>query len=57
MIGVDDHVSGRWLSVNESVISVDKMSGRAKAVGIGSTQGADFFLLKKENLYVIHKFS
>ncbi|KAG8634965.1 hypothetical protein MANES_17G112100v8 [Manihot esculenta] len=36
--GVDDHVSGRWLSVNESVISVDKMSGRAKAVGIGSTQ-------------------
>ncbi|KAJ9135376.1 hypothetical protein P3X46_032567 [Hevea brasiliensis] len=38
--GIDDHVSGRWLSANESVISVDMTSGKAEAVGIGSTQVA-----------------
>ncbi|XP_015576193.2 nuclear pore complex protein GP210 isoform X1 [Ricinus communis] len=31
-------VSGHWLSANESVISIDMPSGKAKAAGIGSTQ-------------------
>ncbi|KAL5860539.1 hypothetical protein ACOSQ4_001835 [Xanthoceras sorbifolium] len=36
--GFNDQVSGHWLSANESVISVDRPSGKAEAVGIGSTQ-------------------
>ncbi|KAI9197959.1 hypothetical protein LWI28_007429 [Acer negundo] len=36
--GFNDQVFGHWLSANESVISVDRSSGKAEAVGIGSTQ-------------------
>ncbi|KDP46416.1 hypothetical protein JCGZ_10256 [Jatropha curcas] len=36
--GINGQVSGRWLSANKSVISVDMPSGRAETVGIGSTQ-------------------
>ena len=39
MVGFNDQVFGHWLSANESVISVDRSSGKAEAVGIGSTQG------------------
>ncbi|XAR51910.1 hypothetical protein NMG60_11006706 [Bertholletia excelsa] len=36
--GLNDKVSGRWLSANESVVSVDNMSGKAKATGEGITK-------------------
>ncbi|GAV68566.1 RRM_1 domain-containing protein/Big_2 domain-containing protein [Cephalotus follicularis] len=36
--GFDDRVFGRWLSANESVLSVDMASGKAQAIGIGSTR-------------------
>ncbi|KAL5718155.1 hypothetical protein ACHQM5_011091 [Ranunculus cassubicifolius] len=36
--GLDGPVHGRWLSSNESVLSVDMVSGRAHAIGEGATQ-------------------
>ncbi|XP_010248630.1 PREDICTED: nuclear pore complex protein GP210 [Nelumbo nucifera] len=36
--GLSDLVSGQWLSSNESVISVDMLSGEAHAVGEGTSQ-------------------
>ncbi|XP_050223905.1 nuclear pore complex protein GP210 [Mercurialis annua] len=36
--GTGDQVSGLWLSANESVVSVDMPSGKAKAAGRGSTK-------------------
>lgn len=36
--GLDEQVSGQWFTANESVISVDMLSGRAEAIGEGSTQ-------------------
>lgn len=36
--GLNDQMFGRWLSANETVISVDMMSGKAEAIGYGSTQ-------------------
>ncbi|XP_019442522.1 PREDICTED: nuclear pore complex protein GP210 [Lupinus angustifolius] len=36
--GLNDKVSGQWFSTNESVVSVDALSGMAKAVGEGSVQ-------------------
>jgi hypothetical protein len=38
--GLNDKVSGQWFTTNESVISVDALSGVAKAIGEGSAQGA-----------------
>lgn len=40
ILGLNDKVSGKWFTTNESVISVDVLSGVAKAVGEGSAQGA-----------------
>ncbi|PSS30358.1 Nuclear pore complex protein [Actinidia chinensis var. chinensis] len=36
--GLNDQMFGRWLSGNESVISVDMLSGKAAATGEGTTQ-------------------
>ncbi|KAK2365493.1 nuclear pore complex protein GP210 [Trifolium repens] len=36
--GLNDKVSGQWFTTNESVISVDALSGVAKAIGEGSAQ-------------------
>ncbi|XP_039691001.1 nuclear pore complex protein GP210 isoform X3 [Medicago truncatula] len=36
--GLNDKVSGQWLTTNESVISVDPLTGVAKAIGEGSAQ-------------------
>ncbi|RDX93240.1 Nuclear pore complex protein GP210, partial [Mucuna pruriens] len=36
--GLSDTVSGRWFTTNGSVISVDSLSGMAKAIGEGSAQ-------------------
>ncbi|GMP29371.1 hypothetical protein CsSME_00004505 [Camellia sinensis var. sinensis] len=36
--GLNDLVFGRWLSANESVIYVDMMSGKAEAIGEGTTR-------------------
>lgn len=36
--GLTDHVSGCWLSDNASVISIDQLSGKAEAIGVGSTK-------------------
>ncbi|XP_045812556.1 nuclear pore complex protein GP210 isoform X2 [Trifolium pratense] len=36
--GLNDKVSGQWVTTNESVISVDALSGVAKAIGEGSAQ-------------------
>ncbi|KAK4603548.1 hypothetical protein RGQ29_012174 [Quercus rubra] len=36
--GLNDQVPGKWLTANESVVSVDMPSGIAEAVGEGSTQ-------------------
>lgn len=38
--GLNDKVSGQWLTTNESVISVDPLTGVAKAIGeaIGQQQ-------------------
>ncbi|KAK9272744.1 hypothetical protein L1049_003121 [Liquidambar formosana] len=36
--GLTDQVYGRWLSANESVISIDMLTGKAQAVGEGTTQ-------------------
>ena len=41
IIGLKDKVSGQWLSGNESVISLDVLSGEAQAVGEGTTQGTE----------------
>ena len=49
MVGLNDQVPGKWLTANESVVSVDMPSGIAEAVGEGSTQGIGikpFTLLK-----------
>ncbi|KAJ7974628.1 Nuclear pore complex protein [Quillaja saponaria] len=37
--GLNDKVPGHWFASNESVISVDVLSGLTKAVGEGSAQG------------------
>lgn len=34
--GLNDQVSGHWLSANESVVSVDSLSGKAVSVGEGA---------------------
>lgn len=39
MIGLNDHVSGNWVADNPSVITVDVLSGKAKAVGEGTSRG------------------
>ena len=39
VIGLNDHVSGHWITANSSVVSVDMPSGIAEAVGDGTTQG------------------
>ncbi|OVA20622.1 Bacterial Ig-like [Macleaya cordata] len=36
--GLEDVVSGRWLSANNSVVSIDTLSGEAHARGEGTTQ-------------------
>ncbi|KAI4350639.1 hypothetical protein L6164_005077 [Bauhinia variegata] len=36
--GLNDKVSGKWLTANGSVISVDTISGMAEAIGEGSAQ-------------------
>ncbi|KAF8399768.1 hypothetical protein HHK36_015638 [Tetracentron sinense] len=36
--GLNDLLLGRWLSANESVISIDMLSGEAHGVGEGATQ-------------------
>ncbi|KAF9625307.1 hypothetical protein IFM89_021246 [Coptis chinensis] len=36
--GLDDPVLGRWLSSNQSVLSVNMVSGKARAVGEGASQ-------------------
>lgn len=41
MAGLNGLLSGHWLSGNESVLSIDRLSGKAEAVGIGSTRGID----------------
>lgn len=41
MAGLNDQMFGRWLSANETVISVDTMSGKAEAIGYGTTQGIE----------------
>lgn len=41
MVGLNDQMFGRWLSANETVISVDTMSGKAEAIGYGTTQGIE----------------
>ncbi|KAF7130117.1 hypothetical protein RHSIM_Rhsim10G0015700 [Rhododendron simsii] len=38
LVGLNDQMFGRWLSANETVISVDTMSGKAEAIGYGTTQ-------------------
>lgn len=40
-IGFDENISGRWISANESVLSVNINSGKSDAVGEGTTQGKD----------------
>lgn len=39
LAGYGAHTSGQWFSGNESVLSVDKTLGMARAVGEGSAQG------------------
>lgn len=39
MLGLNDQVSGHWVTANSSVISVDTLSGMAEAVGEGTTHG------------------
>jgi len=39
---LSDTVSGQWFTTNRSVVSVDTLSGVAKAIGQGSAQGARF---------------
>ncbi|PRQ54034.1 putative invasin/intimin cell-adhesion [Rosa chinensis] len=36
--GLNDQISGRWLTANESVISVSPLSGEAEVIGEGTTQ-------------------
>lgn len=47
--GLTNQVSGWWMSVNSSTVSIDRVSGEAKAVAEGSTQvmyeSSDFKLL------------
>lgn len=40
LIGVDVFGSGKWLSDNESVLSVNKVTGEGFAHGEGATQGS-----------------
>lgn len=51
MVGYNDQLPGHWFSANESVISVDEPSGKAEAVGIGSTQGTNNIILESPSLY------
>ena len=41
VVGLNDQMFGRWLSGNESVISVDMLTGKAAATGEGTTQGIE----------------
>lgn len=41
MVGFEENVSGRWISANESVMSVNMNSGKSEAVGEGITQGTN----------------
>lgn len=47
--GLTDQVSGWWTSVNSSTVSIDRISGEAEAIAVGSTQviyeSSDFKLL------------
>ncbi|KAK4710846.1 hypothetical protein R3W88_005359 [Solanum pinnatisectum] len=36
--GLSDQVSGQWFTSNASIVSVDQLSGHAKAIGEGSVQ-------------------
>nr|XP_016476217.1 PREDICTED: nuclear pore complex protein GP210-like [Nicotiana tabacum] len=36
--GLNDQVSGQWFSSNTSIVSVDQLSGHAKAIGEGSAR-------------------
>lgn len=40
--GLNDKVSGQWFTTNGSVVSVDAVSGVAKAIREGSAQGAKY---------------
>lgn len=35
--GLDDQIFGQWFSANESIVSVDLLSGKAEAIGEGTT--------------------
>lgn len=39
MVGLHDQVSGQWFTANESVISVNMLSGIAEAIGEGAALG------------------
>lgn len=41
MIGLNDHVSGHWVTANPNVLSIDILSGTAEAIGEGTTQGIE----------------
>ena len=41
MVGLNDQVFGRWLSANESVLYVKMISGKAEAIGEGTTRGIE----------------
>ncbi|KAH7510680.1 hypothetical protein FEM48_ZijujUnG0099600 [Ziziphus jujuba var. spinosa] len=36
--GLNDHVSGHWVTANPNVLSIDILSGTAEAIGEGTTQ-------------------
>lgn len=38
-LGADRQVSGQWVSSNRSILSVNAVSGQAKAIGQGSAHG------------------
>lgn len=48
-LGADHQVSGQWVSSNRSVLSVNAVSGQAKAIGQGSAHG--------NNCVCFHAFS
>lgn len=60
-VGFKAQLSGRWITTNESVLSVDMRTGIAEAVGPGSTEGTWYHLfvrfvsvfLKKSYVYHI----
>lgn len=53
LIGVDGFGSGKWLSDNESVLSVNKITGEGFARGEGTTQGSQtpFLTIGYNNYY------